>query len=148
MGWKDRKKMSEIDGEQHLPSIPTTESSFGYRYDPKTGKLVNNPNPKIIFAQNLKETDKKDDYYFQRPHASLASKNKIILSGKSKRSSPELVHQLASPKVTKYCAEKYQCIEEDAKNGSVGNAFISKLDRFGEESPSKKDILRLNKLKK
>lgn len=47
---KERREIEQKYSEQHLPSIPTVDNSFGYKYDQKTKKMVGNQNPKIIFA--------------------------------------------------------------------------------------------------
>lgn len=50
---------------QVLPSIPSQEQSFGYKYDEEYQKLVNNINPKILFSCDLKIGSEKD-FIFQK----------------------------------------------------------------------------------
>ena len=51
-----------------LPSIPTSEASYGYRYDHASQKLLLNSDPKIMFAR---EEGRGEAVHFQRQKSNL-----------------------------------------------------------------------------
>lgn len=127
-----------------MPSIPTNEHAYGYRYDAASNKLVYNDSPKIMFAKKLTVLD-EDNFYFQRTQQSLGKGQKCNFMGTVKRSSPELQYQLDLPNSTQYDPDKYMSIGNHKKSKTNG-CFVGQGGRV-EEMCSTKDTLLLNKLK-
>lgn len=75
---KDKlEAQKSINGEDHqvFPSIPNWEASYGYRYDPESGKWVSNENPnlmKMLIEKDILKTNEKKNhslgpgYYFHK----------------------------------------------------------------------------------
>lgn len=142
-----KERWEKINDVQILPSIPSMDRSFGYKIDEATNKLVSNCNPKIIFTQTITPNE-KEDFYFQRSVNSLSNPKNCIINSTSKRSINELTHQLKNPKLNSYNSDKYFTIKESCKQTNGTNAIQANLPRFSDNSPSKKELLVLNKLKK
>jgi hypothetical protein len=115
--------------------------------DYNTNKLVNNYNPKVIFTQALKPTNKAD-FYFQKSHHSLANPKKCVINTTGKRAVNELTHQLSNPSLNAYHSDKYYTIEESSKKIKNHHHFQTSLARFGDSSPTKKELLKINKMKR
>lgn len=143
-----RLKENELNELQHLPSIPTSQQSYGYRIDGKTNKLVSNYNPKILFTQTLNTTgNEKEDFYFQRSHKPLGKGSKMIINSTSKRIPNELTHQLSNPNFYTYNHHQQLSIKSQKKKDDA--IFSKSIARFPDKSsPSKKELLKLNRISK
>lgn len=83
---KDQKAKEKEIVPQRLPSIPTHEQSYGYRYDGESNRLVNNDDPKIMFAK--RGIVLEEDVYFQRAQSQLGKGPKCSLNSQVPRASP------------------------------------------------------------
>ena len=59
-----------------------------------------------------------------------------------------MTHQLSNPSLNAYHAQKYYTIEEEAKKNKKNQYFQSSLSRFGDASLSKKELLKINKMRR